>query len=511
MWVWIFEPVPENDYAFRASGVDYDLDSYVLEGTYSISDDGVVEVDFQITYESGSPQEYYKGRIDEKGSLIGFKGFSPDNVTEDNYASRFIVRRIPPDIMVHRPSPMEFEENAPRALWRFARDTIMMQTRRKMWSWSYFRGRRDLRRRYVELNIRTWEYGPPPSSEETEEFLASRKALIPDDALMALNIRKELLRTLPKHFDIPCDGCGEPIGGARIICMDCRKNDSELWHTVDFCDDPRCYSVTVTAQNRDYLEKPHLPTHTFMKIRTYVHWRDLIDAASNAQSELDRYRGPNAGDTSESDSDEAEDETDETREVKNEEGGDGDEDASGEKSGHKSSTEEEAGSDDQQSSRSSTAAKLSNCFACHSPTEMPCWYCTVCTDCVICDSCESQTLLPCVACNKTFIQPTWWYGLESKDRFVCNICTVKGAEPSERVNRETLHVYTHPLVRARERVDDEDSEPSTTADRLELLESTVRSIQDSFNTRFGKLEDTLALLQQAITNLMELKSESQTT
>ena len=23
--------------------------------------------------------------------------------------------------------------------------------------------------------------------------------------------------------------------------------------------------------------------------------------------------------------------------------------------------------------------RISNCFACHSPTEQPCWYCTICT------------------------------------------------------------------------------------------------------------------------------------
>ena len=200
MWTWTFEPAPDKDQAFRASGVDYDSDAYVLEGTYSTSANGVIEVEFQITYESGIAQEFYKGHVDEAGSLVGYQGFSAENVTEENHASQFIVRRISPDIMVHRPSPMEFTENKALALWKFARDAILHQIRREMWSWSYFRNRRDIMRRYVELNIRTWDYGPPPSDEERDEFLATRKALVPEDAIAALRRRNGLMRTLPKHL-----------------------------------------------------------------------------------------------------------------------------------------------------------------------------------------------------------------------------------------------------------------------------------------------------------------------
>lgn len=52
-----------------------------------------------------------------------------------------------------RPSPEELEENKPRALLRFAGKAILNEVheRHRVWSWDYFRERRDDRKEYVEL------------------------------------------------------------------------------------------------------------------------------------------------------------------------------------------------------------------------------------------------------------------------------------------------------------------------------------------------------------------------
>ena len=85
---------------------------------------------------------------------------------------------------------------------------------------------------------------------------------------------------------------------------------------------------------------------------------------------------------------------------------------------------------------------------------------------------------------------------------------MKGAAPSKEVARESLHVYTHPIVRCKEQEQEAEEEPGIIEDRLGVLESTVRSIQESFDSKFGQLESTLGLLQQAIATLTELRNSS---
>ncbi len=52
-----------------------------------------------------------------------------------------------------RPSTEELQENKPRALLRFAGKAILNEVhdRHRVWTWDYFRERRDERKEYVEL------------------------------------------------------------------------------------------------------------------------------------------------------------------------------------------------------------------------------------------------------------------------------------------------------------------------------------------------------------------------
>lgn len=53
----------------------------------------------------------------------------------------------------HRPEESEFEENKPRALWKFATTAISEEVhdRNCRWTWEHFRTRRNDRHRYVDL------------------------------------------------------------------------------------------------------------------------------------------------------------------------------------------------------------------------------------------------------------------------------------------------------------------------------------------------------------------------
>lgn len=191
--------VSDDEHAIQGSGIEVDMMPFTIKGRYSVPDSGITEVEFTLLYENGDPTEYYKGHMDESGSLVGYQGYTKD-VSEKNYASLFILRHVPAEIMAYRPSPADLNENKPRALWRFARDVILMQTRRKLFSWSHFKGRRDCRRRYIKLNIQNWYYGRPLTNEERTEFLTFRRSLLPADALYYLSMRIRLIEIIPGHL-----------------------------------------------------------------------------------------------------------------------------------------------------------------------------------------------------------------------------------------------------------------------------------------------------------------------
>lgn len=84
--------------------------------------------------------------------------------------------------------------------------------------------------------------------------------------------------------DCTCDVCSRGLGGSRIICADCH---SSRWDTVDFCGDSTCHTHSVT---RSDLKSDHLPTHSFVKIRTNIQWHDIKKLRQNAATVLERWR-----------------------------------------------------------------------------------------------------------------------------------------------------------------------------------------------------------------------------
>lgn len=67
--------------------------------------------------------------------------------------------------------------------------------------------------------------------------------------------------------------------------MDCRSKSS-----VDFCEDPACATATVGLDERDDLEKPHIPTHEVFKVYTVLHGRCYAMTETKAKDALTRAR-----------------------------------------------------------------------------------------------------------------------------------------------------------------------------------------------------------------------------
>lgn len=70
-----------------------------------------------------------------------------------------------------------------------------------------------------------------------------------------------------------------------------------------------------------------------------------------------------------------------------------------------------------------------------------------------------------------------------------------------------MHTYLHPLVRCKKRVKDPvEPPPPTVEDRLTELEYKVCSRHESMEAKLVQIEQTLALLQQTMTALLDSNS-----
>ena len=60
--------------------------------------------------------------------------------------------------MTFRPSPSLLSQSKYRSLWHYAISATLDDVRRRLWSWTYFAARRDVRKRYLEENFRRKRY-----------------------------------------------------------------------------------------------------------------------------------------------------------------------------------------------------------------------------------------------------------------------------------------------------------------------------------------------------------------
>ena len=131
----------------EASSVGANGTSYNILGSYTTKDDGTVEYSSIQTYVARIAKTYWTGTLEDDGmTLSGKWGYE-----KNNQPWTFVFKRVPPEILVDRPHPREFMENRIKALWKYALTAVRNQVRRQLFSWSYLRERRDVRKEYLEL------------------------------------------------------------------------------------------------------------------------------------------------------------------------------------------------------------------------------------------------------------------------------------------------------------------------------------------------------------------------
>ncbi len=185
----------EADEDFQASGF-YNAGTYKLSGKCYQDSEGNITVIFTIQFSEEADKQYFIGHLAADGNIIGTQGWD-ENASGHSY--QFILSRLPAETICFRPSPSQFRLNKPRALWKFATRAIRFQVLKKMWSWTYFAERRDLRTRRLELEQRLYYYGRALDEDELADQVRVRQSLTIRDISFYRSIRDYEHRVIPTH------------------------------------------------------------------------------------------------------------------------------------------------------------------------------------------------------------------------------------------------------------------------------------------------------------------------
>ena len=180
---------------FHASG-DFYGTTYTIDGAWEQDSDGQISVRFTKWYAKDYSTEYYSGHVLPDGSIAGTHGLDEN---ASGHEQLFVLRRASDEIMRHRPSPVEFQKNKPKALWTFAREAVLAQVRRSLWSWTHFAQRRDRRNAYVKTQLRMFHYGRPLSDNEKTDRCHLEQSFTARDISFVRSYFENLLRIIPDH------------------------------------------------------------------------------------------------------------------------------------------------------------------------------------------------------------------------------------------------------------------------------------------------------------------------
>ncbi|TFK86599.1 hypothetical protein K466DRAFT_587082 [Polyporus arcularius HHB13444] len=375
MATWCFHASADHG-SYEASSVGASGTTLTLLGGYRTKGDGTIEYSFSRTHAARLRKAYFVGTLDEdQMTLSGKWGHS---LEEMDYTFWY-KRNVATEILVARPPPAEFEENRIRALWNYALTYSRDEARRKLYSWSYFKERRNMRKEYLELLER--EADDLSTDQDIDRFVYLDRKNTYDDVRCFYFLQNYRQRSKPAHFGIVCDCCGEHIYGTRVVCMSCGTS-----FTFDFCDKPAC--LTGPVKPRDDAETPHLPTHDLIKIRTNIlHHREIGKVLRNATEGLKRAKKlleraakpAAAGEAS---------------------GGGGkhqDVGAPSEPRASLSSSKvirrDSLGPADTSDTKAEAEAPVLTCVSCSQPIVQPCMYCIDCPEdanIFVCQSCEDE-------------------------------------------------------------------------------------------------------------------------
>ncbi|KAF7292835.1 VPS13 domain-containing protein [Mycena indigotica] len=448
---------------------------FELVGECHVQDDKI-SITFKRTFSARFSTQFYNGIWNtETNTLSGTLGFEEDVST---HFGAFSFKQLEPEYVCYMPAPVDLEppandggdplgENAKaRALWSFAISSVLFQVRRDHWSWSLFKERRDNRKRFIELQIRSGQashaFGKELGSAEWDELSKLKKSFTTNDSRFYHSLAEMQIRATTNH-NSSCDSCGGAIGGARLSCLVCQMKDS--WNTVDFDDSPACMAGRV---NRDDMQKPHYPHHDLIKLRRVLHIREFGKAFRNAKAALEKARGifKAAG-------------------IETNDSGDGD--------------DEEQPSEAPTAQIHSLITQLSITIP-NAPTAGA----PLSAVSVAKSRAEPLPKGPkCANCSKALTMPCWFCVQCTEETFICWECDAKGESGISSLlekNEHTHNFFAHDLVRVQEAVEDKDL---TMEERIGALEDVFKAHEQTVGDRLTRMEKTVEERMARVEMLLE--------
>ena len=175
-------PTEEQPSQFRMSGFSYTRLPFTCTGTLSKTENAAI-FGVQLHYwvnDWPDNIKYLSGKLDIlEGSITGTWG---DKEDVSKHTGVFVLKRTPGHILRFRPALSILSENKPKALWDYAIRASLHLVRKRRWSWSFFKERREIRRRYIDLAMRDDGFGHPCSPEEKKELAKAVQLLSATDA-----------------------------------------------------------------------------------------------------------------------------------------------------------------------------------------------------------------------------------------------------------------------------------------------------------------------------------------
>ncbi|KZV91124.1 hypothetical protein EXIGLDRAFT_676374 [Exidia glandulosa HHB12029] len=333
------------------------LGKFTIEGKATSVDDAAkpnvrmhIEFDTTSLYLSEfylkKPVRRYIGDVEFKdGAFIKISGkwsTKEDDSDESDENGDFVLERSLAIVARHRPAVLDTAQ----ARWNFLATVVLEQVRRRRWSWTYFRTRREDRIRVIEASQRFYVLQEPhwylrkyPPGDETDWEAVRQEVecrLVVEDIAFYRWVAQQRLRSETVHLGVNCDGCkGSPIG-ARFICLDCRPANPD--QRIDLCSN--CTEKAVSAPAPRNLE--HVASHDMVKTLRVLSRRELVQVLNAGRSRLATAR-TRLGKVKDS-------KTDET-------------------------------------------IVAETCRMCSKEVTQPCWYCIECTGgAFLCDTCEHKQL-----------------------------------------------------------------------------------------------------------------------
>lgn len=187
---------------FQASARAGEFDFKITGSCSPVETQDQIAISFKRTFTNHHPPQYWYGRFDPATDTItGTVSFNEDRT---GTSATFVLKRTPSDQLRFRPPPAAFEGNKARTLWTYALSVTRAYVHQQSWSKTFFHERRDTRKRFIQLYIRSTAFGKPLDEAENAELKEIRLRLTTADSRFYHSLALHQIRITVSHGKVGC-------------------------------------------------------------------------------------------------------------------------------------------------------------------------------------------------------------------------------------------------------------------------------------------------------------------